>query len=519
TWLSPVAYARALASMRGSERGRGLFVAFAPRMSLTAASADHWHPVTPGTEGLVALALGKIIVDEGLGHDVSHAEHKPLYEGVDVGTIAAQTGMAVEDLARLARIFAEAHHPVALPGGQLAGYSNGLEAVKAIEALNMVMHMGSTHGHMFLTPPAPSRDLRQPSVNSMEELRSLVERMRAGDIDLLFVLDANPVYELPAALGFADALQHVDQVISFATLPNETTALSDLVLPAHTYLETWGYQFVQPSLDRLIVSAQQPVVRPLYDTREPGDVLMAIANRLGGKVAKRLPWPNMVNFVQTRLTSLQLLEGNIESQDPDIFWASWLQQGGWWSRDNALVTPEPGEGMTQALSVSAPVFSGDGGAYPYYLQPVPSTSFGDGRHAGLPWLQETPDGMTTASWETWVEINPETAAELGIAQNDVVKVISSFGEIEAIAYLYPAIRPDTVAVPVGQGHTELGRWARNRGANVNQILADTTAADSGHWAWMSTRVRLERVGSQRQLPVLENNIGVDRAREKDHIPG
>ncbi len=518
TWLSPVAYAKAFGAMRSRFLGRGLFVAFGPRLSMTAASADKWMPVAPGTEGLAALALGKIIVDEGLGHDVSHTEHKALYENVDLAAISGATGVTVEDLARFARLFADAHHAVALPGGLLTGYSNGLDAVKAVEALNFVVGGPSGHGGMFLTPAAPSRDLRQPNPSPFRAVQELVQHMQAGDVDLLFILDANPVYELPAALGFTDALANVPQVVAFASMPTETTAQADIVLPAHTYLESWGYQLVHPSEDKLIVSAQQPVVQPLYDTRAPGDVLMALADKVGGKLARRLPWPNMVNFIQTRLTSLQLLEGNVSAADMDTFWAYWLQQGGWWSQEPAWTTPEPGPGFETPLTVAEPAFDGDHAEYPLHLLPTPSVLFGDGRHAGLPWLQETPDPMTTASWDTWVEVNPETARELGIENNDIVQVTSPFGAVKAIVYTFPGVRPDTVAIPVGQGHTALGRWAEDRGANVLQILAPRTEETTGQWAWASTRVKLVKTNEMRPLPLLESNFGVERAREKEHSP-
>ncbi len=68
-------------------------------------------------------------------------------------------------------------------------------------------------------------------------------------------------------------------------------------------------------------------------------------------------------------------------------------------------------------------------------------------------------------WNTWVEMNPETADELGIENDDVVRIVSEAGEVEAPVYLYPAIRPDTIAMPFGQGHTAYGRYAQGRGAN------------------------------------------------------
>lgn len=518
TWLSPVAYNRAYGAMRGQVGVRGMLVAFAPRLSMTAANADRWVPVPPGTEGLVALALGKIIVDEGWGASGNNLHS--LYETVDVGSVAQATGVSAEELVRLARRFAEAHHPVAVPGDLLAGYTNGLEATQAVEALNLVLgHLGA-HGAIFLTPSPPSRDLQKVPVSPFQSVQELVDRMAAGKVDLLFVLGVNPVYELPAALGFTEAMKNVSLVVTFASLLDETAIMSDIVLPAHTYLETWGYEFLNPGTDRMIVSAQQPVVRPLYDTRDPGDVLLALADTLGGKVARRLPWPNLVYFIQTRLTSLQLLEGNISAPDMETFWASWLQHGGWWSKDQAWQVPEPRQDLSaQALSVPPPEFEGDTSQYPFYLVPVPSIAFGDGRHAALPWLQETPDPMTTATWDTWIELNPETAKRLGVQHDDVVKVSSPFGEIEAVVYVFPGIHPDVVAMPVGQGHTAMGRWAKGRGANVLRILAPRAVTSTGQMAWAATRVRVTKTGKRRVLPRVENTVGVDRAREKGLVPG
>ncbi len=518
TWLSPVVYNRAYGRMRSQPGVRGMLIAFAPRLSMTAANADRWVPVPPGTEGLVALALGKIIVDEGW--DKSNAELRGFYEGVDVGAVAQATGVPAEELVQFARRFAEAHHPVAMPGDLLAGSTNGLEATQAVEALNLVLgHLGE-HGAIFLTPSPPSRDLRKVPVSPFQAVRELVDRMAAGEVDALFVLGANPVYELPAALGFTDALKNVQLVVTFASMMDETAALSDIVLPAHTYLETWGYEFVSPSTDRLIVSAQQPVVRPLYDTRDPGDVLLALADKLGGKVARRLPWPNLVHFIQTRLTSLQLLEGNIAAQDAKTFWAYWLQHGGWWSKEQAWQVPEPSQNLSaKRLLVPSPEFDGEASQYPLHLLPVPSVTFGDGRHAGLPWLQETPDPMTTATWDTWVELNPATAERLGVKHDEIVKVTSPFGEIEAVVYVFPGIHPDVVAVPVGQGHSAMGRWAEGRGANVLRILAPRTVPSTGQLAWAATRVRVTKTGRRRVLPRLESNIGVDRARERGVVPG
>ena len=170
------------------------------------------------------------------------------------------------------------------------------------------------------------------------------------------------------------------------------------------------------------------------------------------------------------------------------------------------------------MTVGPATYDGNPEQFPLLLYPYPSVTMGNGRGAASSWLQEAPDPMTTASWETWVQINPNTATAMGIAMDDVVKVVSPYGEISAIAYIYPAIRPDVVAVPMGEGHIEFGRFAKNHGANVTAILAPVTTPD-GELAWGATRVRIEKLGRSRKLPRIENNTGVDAANQDQVFPG
>jgi anaerobic selenocysteine-containing dehydrogenase len=110
-------------------------------------------------------------------------------------------------------------------------------------------------------------------------------------------------------------------------------------------------------------------------------------------------------------------------------------------------------------------------------------------------------------WNTWLEMNPETADRLGIEDQDVVRVVSPQGTVEATVYKYPGIRPDTVAMPFGQGHTVFGRFAAARGANPLDLLS-TRANGAGDLAFSSMKVRVEKTGRKRQLARLESALGV-----------
>jgi anaerobic selenocysteine-containing dehydrogenase len=291
-------------------------------------------------------------------------------------------------------------------------------------------------------------------VNSFVDVTNLIDRMNAGELDMLFIQGANPVFELPAASGFADAMARVPFVVSFSPFVDETAVQSDLILPDRTDLESWGYQIPSPGTDRPVVSSQQPVVSPLYDSRATADVLLALAARLGGEVAQALPWSDEIDFLQSAVSDLSGSSlSAFEAETPASFWALWRQSGGWWSEKEIPREPEVSSVVKSPLPVIEPKFEGDAQVYPLHLYPYPSIALSDGRGANLPWLQETPDPMTTATWGTWVELHPDTARSLGVGDNDIVRVSSPLGSLGPRSSS-TGLRPDVVAIPVGQGHSD-----------------------------------------------------------------
>jgi molybdopterin-containing oxidoreductase family iron-sulfur binding subunit len=130
------------------------------------------------------------------------------------------------------------------------------------------------------------------------------------------------------------------------------------------------------------------------------------------------------------------------------------------------------------------------------LQLIPSVTANmrDGRNANQPWLQESPDPLTTIVWDSWVEIHPKTAAKLGIVEGDIVEVTSRSGSLKAQAYLFPGIHPDAISVPLGYGHEAMGRYAKGVGANAYSILDPVLEKATGELAYNETRVKLSKVG-------------------------
>jgi anaerobic selenocysteine-containing dehydrogenase len=362
-------------------------------------------------------------------------------------------------------------------------------------------------GGVYLTPYAPVKETLEHHSADNDQIRTLTERMYNGEVAVLFVHGVNPLYELPASLRFADALENVPLVISFASFPDETAMQADYILPDHTPLESWGYQRVFTGTDRATLSGGQPVVVPLYDTRATADVLLAAVQAIGGRLAEQLPYKNEVEFLQEAVAGLLRQKGFYGAPEIKTFWARWQQFGGWWKAQPGLETPVASDVLAQPLNLGLPQAAGEEQGFEFSLLPFPSPNLGDGSGANRPWLQETPDPMTTVMWNSWVEINPETAHELGLQDDDVVRIISPVGELEVSVYLYPAIHPRVIAVPFGQGHTALGRYAQGRGCNPFDLLVFQLNG-AGDLAFSDTRVKIVKTGQRRQLSRYESRVGV-----------
>jgi anaerobic selenocysteine-containing dehydrogenase len=511
TWLSPVRYGAAFGAFRSQPLAkRGYLVQLEPRMSITGAKADRWLPIRPGTEALVAQALVRIIANGPLGSAERAAEANTLVNEIDVSSAAAASGIPVWELEQLAHIFATAARPLAIPGNTLAAQDGQGSAIAAVQALNAIASAGGSGG-LSLSLDSPPTSLLRPKVSSFSGVQTLIERMRGGHVQALLIHGANPVYELPRSTGLVEALANVPFVVSFNPIADETGAHADLVLPDRTYLESWGYDVVSPGFDLPVVSSQQPVVTPVFDARSTGDVLLTVAKGIPAAAAA-LPWSDEVAFLKEIIP--QLGPGAACGSGGDVLWSRFLQHGGWWPATAPSPSP-PTPVASQPVQAQTPQFQGDEQEYPYFLYLYMSDFLSDGRGANQPWLQGAPDPMTTVAWQTWVEIHPQTAQELGVKDGDAVRIASPAGEIEVPVYVYPAIRPDTVAIPVGQGHTDYGRYARNRGSNPLTLLGATSES----LAWATMRVKITPTGRKAAQAVFENKAGVTEGFINEVFPG
>src|SRR3989449_782980 len=330
TWLSNVNYARTFARMHTVRDGRaGTFIHVEPRQSLTASNADEWVRNAPGTEGQLALAMLKVMVDERLA-DRRFAE---AVAAIDVKKIAADSGVPVETIVHVAEVFAHGRPGLAVGGGMAVTGSNATSTQVAINLLNAAAgNVGKT--------------------------------VRFGP-DSAF----GKVTPYAEVVRLADAVKKVGLVVSRASQPDETTALAHIVLPDTHWLESWGDYSPREGVSGLM----QPTMSPVRDSRPMGDTFLAIGRAvLRSEEGKGpLPWATFERYLRATWEPL-VRDG----------WAATLRQGGVWKEPAPVVVST----RVAPADVTPPKLEGE--ADGFALLAYPSLRFYDGRGASRAWLQE-----------------------------------------------------------------------------------------------------------------------------------
>jgi anaerobic selenocysteine-containing dehydrogenase len=362
---------------------------------------------------------------------------------------------------------------------------------------------------LFFTPQAAQAPVggQQPAV-SIDKFAASILSASSSPVELLFVDGANPVFTTPGAWRVRDALDKVPFIVSFGSFVDETSAMADLILPDHSFLESWVDGMPESGSLVSVINVAAPAMKPLHDTRATVDVLL--------EVGQKLQKPIDLGVTSYDAALAKVFEPLPEGPDGDAFTTA-QKQGAWWGELPKTMMPPPARDEPKpprTFTFAESQYAGDAQQFPFHFLLYPSTSFLDGSLAHLPWLQELPDPITSAMWCDWVEINPKTAEPLGIRQGDIVEITSPQGSVRAPAFVSPGLAPNVIAMPVGQGHKTFTRVASGRGENPVAILAPVTEPETGALAWASTRVKIARVGDADGRLILFGGS----LRERDEAP-
>jgi len=590
---------------------RAKFVLVDPRFSVTAAKADEWLPVNPGTDAVLALAMAHVIVRDGLYNGKFIQEHCHGFDdwedeyGRHRGfkdyvlkewppqKAAKICGIPTDKIEQVAREFAaKAPHCIAAGARGTSMQSNGVITRFAIHALNGLVGSIDARGGVLTQMKPPFTDwpdcepdpkdptkkilkvdeiakqgLKMPRLDyagtakyplAGKVYQDIPDRILEGKpypVNALLCYYTNPFFSSPDIDRWPKAIEKIPFVATFSPFMDETTLHADLVLPDHTYLERWHDDVIYPSMGYPVVGIRQPVVKPLFDTRNTMDVLLQVAHKIGGRVRELFPWKDAVEVLRFRYRGLfESGGGTFTAESFDEWWEKFIRLGVWtappyphagehpdrWPQvlvhhEKKKAEKEPGkfmfyslhlrhklehlaedeakrkgttveaelENMLKGLKVAArgdelylphyePVrYVGDPAEFPLILVTYKTIAHAEGRGANSPLAQERFCVQTGERWTACAQMNPQTAARLGLKENDEVWVHSSIGRVRMRLKLLPH-HPDVVVVPFELGHLCYGRWARGRGENPNHIIAKENDRLGGLASYFSTRVKVYR---------------------------
>ena len=391
----------------------------------------------------------------------------------------------------LTQKFVQAKNPLILAEGLSCSEAQATET--AIAANLLCTLLPGTRRTLNLDDPSALG-----KVVRAEKMKELTENMLRGEVDLLFIHQANPLFTLPPAWNLKKALQTVPLVVSFSSFRDETSQFAHLILPTHTFLESWGDFSPREKVRALM----QPVMGPLFNTRHLGDILLSTGRKLKG--AENFP---ANNFYETLRQSWRQAGKKETPRDSDEgFWEHSLRKGGVWDErkenfSKPLVSRSADFSFPRvSLQVSEPKENS------FHFITYPAIQFFDGRSANRPFLQELPDPMTQITWGGWIEINPETAAKLEIKKDDLITLKSAHGTWQAPAYPYLGIPPDVLAMPLGQGHSAFGQFADSRSDNPAQGISPQIDPSSGGIVWATSGVTVQKAGRSLALANTDGSL-------------
>ncbi|MEI7812610.1 MAG: 4Fe-4S dicluster domain-containing protein [Ignavibacteria bacterium] len=358
-----------------------------------------------------------------------------------------------------------------------------------VNALNEVL--GNTKLYNQEQFPVSSAQLSTP-----QEIDELVKNMRDGNVGVLIHVDTNPVYHFPPEYNYAEALKKVPLALSLTEQENETSSVCAYSLPLNHNLESWGDYNTRTG----VYSLQQPVINPLYKTRQKEAVFLVWSS--GNKNA----WKETV-YHEYLLNSWEKdifpkLNSPLEFK---TFWFTALENGVvLTSADNQAALPRfKKESLASLAKLNAP----DG----FVMLFKQNHYLGDGRFANNGWLQELPHPVSKVVWDNYAAVSPATGKELGVKNNDKIEVTINGRRQQLPVFLQPGMADKMIAVELGYGRSKAGDVGTDVGVNVNTLLGKFS--DMG--IYLYSDVKVQKVKGSYKLVSTQEQHSLDELLVKD----
>jgi anaerobic selenocysteine-containing dehydrogenase len=477
--------------VRQAQETGATLVVIDPRRTSLAKKADLHLAPRPGTDLPLALALHRVLFEEGHADASFLAAHT---HGADrlraaaapwtIENAAAEARVDPADLRRLADLYAASSPALIRCGWGLERNRNGGSAAAAVLALPSVAGKFRVRGGGYSmsnsaafglksaqwidTPEPPTR-----LVNMNHLGRALLE-YRDPPVDMLFVYNSNPLATAPDQNRVLQGLQRSDLfTVVFEQVFTDTARYADVLLPATTFLEQYD---IAKSYGPITLQLVRPVIEPQGEARTNAQVFSELAERLG------------VGTAEDELDTLLRITTRMHVAGRELM-------------EHGVATPPHGGAPVQFVDVFPltpdgkvnlfpDAIAGDAPAGLYGYQADPAT---DGYPLALisPATEKTISSTLGELREraAMLHIHPADAAARGIAQSDAVRVFNGLGELQCPANLTADIRPGTVAFSKGV-------WRKNtyNGSTANALVPDSLTDLGAGACFNDARVQVALLG-------------------------
>lgn len=292
------------------------------------------------------------------------------------------------------------------------------------------------------------------SLTSTDEINELVSKMKSGKVGAFINFDADPVFHFSHIRDFAKAIKNVDLTISFSQEKNDTSDVCEFTLPIHHDLESWNiYQKFNN-----VVDLQQPVINPIFNTRQKENILLSWLNDFKGFAED-----NYQKFVKKYFIE-KVYSNVITALSSDNLWYNSLHDG--------FVITKSNDVSTSYNQVKLPAVTDFENNLICLLDK--NYFIGDGQFANNGWLQEIPHPVSKITWDNYAAISPDLGKKLNVEMGDVISVSSDHNKIELPVVIQPGLAANMICVEMGYGRKIVGEVGRNVGVDAKKIMSGSS---------------------------------------------
>jgi len=333
------------------------------------------------------------------------------------------------------------------------------------------------------------------SLSTLLDLNQLVSKLSSGNVGMIVHYGTNPVYNFPADLNYSEAIKNVENVITLTEIINESANLSNFILPHNHAFESWGDSKVRTGFYAL----QQPVIAPLYNTRQKESILMMWMNNdksYSETLYHEYLMGNWENNIYPTLNSILGFK---------TFWYGALHDGVAMSKDKPNGLGSFNESVTKDLGKDRINKSG------IVVHIKESYSVRDGRCANNGWLQESPHPVSKVTWDNYAAVSLTTANQIGVENNDMIELNINERNLSIPAFVQPGLADNFISIETGYGRTDSGSVGSNVGFNANSLIA---SAD-GITPWLYSDIEVKKISGSYNLVVAQAIYDFNAEGKKD----